>query len=240
MPAQAQRLGADMLEVIRTPETPLVLRRHARGREPIGPFPAVALAEDRAHALEFVVNRTGLGRPRVGPLLVGIVNDENVAVRFLVLLNDVTLARVGAIAARIDGHHIDAWFAFDDPLRELPARAAGGGDAEAMTFVEPKVLRTPGRSHQGAAPPRRAAAGVPGRLRTGSCRTNPGHRRQIARARPPHRAPVSSPCALRADSTTDPIRAARRVRGRRFGGRLSTPATRRKRCIDARRGWRAR
>src|SRR5882757_2068729 len=126
-----------MLEVIRTPETPFVFGRDARGSEPVGAFPAIALAEDSAHAREFVVHRTGLGGARIGALFVRIVNDEDVPVGFLVLLNDVTLPGIRTVAARIDGHHVDARLALDDPLRQLPAGAAGRGDAEAVTLVEP-------------------------------------------------------------------------------------------------------
>src|SRR5262249_14122726 len=38
----------------------------------------------------------------------------------------------------------DAGLAFDDPLGELPARTARGGDAEAVSFVEPHVADAPG------------------------------------------------------------------------------------------------
>src|ERR1700734_73464 len=121
VPAQIHGFAADVLEIIRAAETPFVLGLDAGRREPVGTLPAVALAEHRTHALELVVDRTGLGRPRIRPLLVGEMNHEDVAVGLLVLLNDVALARVGTVAARIDRHHVDARLALADPLAPLPA-----------------------------------------------------------------------------------------------------------------------
>ena len=147
---QIQRLATHVRKIIGAAEAPLVSGRDARGREPIGAFPAVALPEHGAHAGELVVDRTGLGRARIGPLLVRKVDDEDVAVSFLVLLNDVALAGVGAVAARVDRHHVDAGLAVDDPLSQLPAGAAGGGDAEAVALIEPEVAHTPGGADQRA------------------------------------------------------------------------------------------
>jgi hypothetical protein len=65
------------------------------------------------------------------------MNDEDVAIRFLVLLHHVALAGVGPITARIDRHHVDAGLALGYPLGQLPAGTAGRGDAEAVALVEP-------------------------------------------------------------------------------------------------------
>ena len=79
------------------------------------------------------------------------MNDEDVPVGFFVLFNDVTLAGIGTIASRIDGHHVDARLTLDDPLRELPAGAAGRSNAEAVALVEPEIPSAPGGTDQWAA-----------------------------------------------------------------------------------------
>ena len=61
------------------------------------------------------------------------------------------MRRVGAEAARIDAEHVDRRLALDDPLGELPAGAAGGGDAEAVALVEPEIPQAPGRADDRAA-----------------------------------------------------------------------------------------
>ena len=149
--AQHAAFVADVLEIVAAPETPDIAPLHARRREPVGTFPPIALAEDRAHALQPVVDGTRLRGTRILAFLVRVVNREDVAVGFLVLRDDVAAARVGPEAARVDGEHVDARLAFDDPLRELPARTAGGRDAEAVALVEPEVAHFPGRPYQRAA-----------------------------------------------------------------------------------------
>ncbi len=149
--AQAPALVADVLEIVGAAKAPVVLRLDARRREPVGALPAVALAEYRTHALELVVHRAGLERPRILALLVRKVNREDVAIGLLVLLHHVALAGVRPEAPRIDGEHVDARLALDDPFRELPARAAGGGDAEAVPFVQPEIAHAPGRADHRAA-----------------------------------------------------------------------------------------
>ena len=89
----------------------------------------------------------------VGALLVREVHGEDVAVGLLVLLHRVALAGIGAVAARIHRQHVDARFAFGDPLGQLPARAARGGDAEAVPLVQPHVV------HAGGGPDERTAIG---------------------------------------------------------------------------------
>ena len=78
-------------------------------------------------------------RPRRGALLVGIVDGEDLGVGLLVLLDEIARLRVGAEAARIDAEHVDRRLALDDPFGELPAGAAGRGDAERMALVQPEV-----------------------------------------------------------------------------------------------------
>src|SRR5665213_151951 len=131
------RFIAHMLEVIRAAEAPQILRQDARRREPVGPFPAVALPEHRTHACQLVVYRTGLRRARIGALLIRIVNDEYIAIRFLVLLHDVALAGVRTKTPRVRRHHVDAGLTLDYPLGQLPSGTAGSRDAETMTLVEP-------------------------------------------------------------------------------------------------------
>jgi hypothetical protein len=79
------------------------------------------------------------------------VDDEHVAVGFFILFDDIALAGVRAEAARVHRQHVDPRLALDDPLGELPAGAAGGGDAEAVALVEPYVAQPPGGSDERAA-----------------------------------------------------------------------------------------
>jgi hypothetical protein len=73
------------------------------------------------------------------------------AIRFLVLRDREALSGVAAKAARVDGQHVDAGLALDDPLGELPAGAARRRDAEAVSFVDPHVAQPPCRTDHGAA-----------------------------------------------------------------------------------------
>ena len=140
-----------MREVVRAPKAPAVLCFDARRREPIGALPAVALTEYGTHAGKLVIDRRSLRRSRVGAFLIRIVDDEHVTVGFLVLRDHVALARVRAVAPGVDGGHVDAGLAFDDPFRQLPTRAAGCRDAEAVTLVEPEIFRAPGGTDERAA-----------------------------------------------------------------------------------------
>ena len=142
---------ADVREVVGAPEAPLVARLDARRGEPVGALPAVALAPHRAPGAQLVVHRARLGGTPVGALLVGEVHGEDVAVGLLVLLHHVALGGVGAVAARVDRQHVDPGLTLGDPLGELPARAAGGGDPEAVALVQPHVLHPPGGADQRAA-----------------------------------------------------------------------------------------
>ena len=87
----------------------------------------------------------GLGGPRRRALLVRIVDDEDVGVGLLVLGPGVVLVGIGAEAARVHRQHVDGGLAVDDPAGELPAGAAGGGDAEAEAFRQPEVRQPVGR-----------------------------------------------------------------------------------------------
>ena len=149
--AHGAALVADMLEIVRAPEAPDILRLDPVGREPVRPFPAVALSEDGARRRQFVVARAGLGRARGRTFLVGIVDDEDVLVGLLVLGLGVVLVGVGPEAAGIDVHHVDPGLALDDPFGELPAGTAGRRDAEAMPFIDPEVPQAVGRTDHGAA-----------------------------------------------------------------------------------------
>ena len=84
-------------------------------------------------------------------LFVRVMDREDVAVRFFVLRDKVTLARVTAEATRIDRQHVDAGLAFDDPFGQLPAGTTRGRDAEAVAFVDPDVPDAPRRPDQRAA-----------------------------------------------------------------------------------------
>ena len=119
-------------------------------REPVRPLPAVLLAEHGAERLHAVVAGRGLQRPRRGALLVRVVGREDVGVGLLVLDLEIALRRVGAEAARVDAQHVDRGLALDDPFGELPAGAAGRGDAEAewpsfsQKFLRPQAGPTIG------------------------------------------------------------------------------------------------
>ena len=87
----------------------------------------------------------GLGGPRRRALLVRVVDDEDVGVGLLVLGPGVVLVGIGAEAARVHRQHVDGGLAVGDPAGELPAGAAGGGDAEAEAFRQPEVRQPVGR-----------------------------------------------------------------------------------------------
>ena len=72
-------------------------------------------------------------------------------VGLLVLGLEVGLGRVVAEAAGVDPQHVDRGLALGDPLGELPAGAAGRGDAEAVALVQPEVAKAPGRADDRAA-----------------------------------------------------------------------------------------
>src|SRR5206468_2058044 len=60
IPPHTLHLIANVLEIIGTAKTPLVHGRCTRRGEPIGPLPAIALAEHRTHPGELVVDWAGL------------------------------------------------------------------------------------------------------------------------------------------------------------------------------------
>src|SRR5207244_11077442 len=109
---------APRLEEIGPPKAVFVLGRLALGGEPVGPLPAIFLAEHGAELLLAVVARRGLGRPRPGPFLERVMQDEDVLVGLLVLDLGVALVGISAEAARVDVPGIDLGIALDDPLRQ--------------------------------------------------------------------------------------------------------------------------
>ncbi len=156
--------GADEGEIVGAPKTPFFARPLAglrrrmvlvqehvglrevgvaeavvEGREEIRPLPAIGRAEHRAERLHPVVTRRLPQRPRGDALLVGIVNGEDLGIGLLVLLDEIARLRISAEAPRIDSQHVDGRLPVDHPFRELPACAAGGGDAERMALVEPEI-----------------------------------------------------------------------------------------------------
>ncbi len=149
--AQFPALVADVRKIIAAPEAPHVAPLHAGRREPVGTLPAIALAEDRAHAFELVVDRAGLRRPRIRAFLVREMGGEDVAIGLLILGREVAAARIGPKAPGIDRQHVNPGFALDDPFGQLPAGAAGRRDSEAVAFVEPQIPHTPAGPDQGAA-----------------------------------------------------------------------------------------
>ena len=74
------------------------------------------------------------------------MHGEDIGVGLLVLHFEIAARRVRPEAPRIDAHHVDGGLAFDDPFGQLPAGAAGRGDAEGMAFIEPDILEIPGRA----------------------------------------------------------------------------------------------
>ncbi len=98
-----------------------------------------------------VVAGRGAERPAGRALLVRVVDDEDVGVGLLVLGLEIGLGRVVAEAARLDAQHVDRGLAFDDPFGQLPAGAAGRGDAEAVALVQPEIAQPPGRADDRAA-----------------------------------------------------------------------------------------
>ena len=144
--ADVAAFGADVFEPSRSPERPVIFPGNTGRCEPVRSLPAELLAEhapQRAHPL---VARCHAMRACRRPLLVRVVDGEDVGVGLFVLGLEVGGRRIVAEPARLDAEHVDCRLAFDDPLRELPARATCGGDAEAVALVEPEVPLPPGRT----------------------------------------------------------------------------------------------
>ena len=87
------------------------------------------------------------------------MHREDLGIGLLILFNQKAPAGIIAKAAWIDAHHVDRRLAIDNPMRQLPTRAACGSDPKTMAFVEPKVFESPCRSDY-----RRAV----GRIRNGA------------------------------------------------------------------------
>ena len=117
-----------------------LFERVALRREPVRPLPAVNGAEHGARSSSANSRASGATDAR-DTLLVGVMHGEDLGVGLLVFLPEIPGLRVGAKAARIDAEHVDRRLAFHDPLGELPAGAAGRGDAERVPFIEPEVAK---------------------------------------------------------------------------------------------------
>ena len=126
----------------------MILARRARRREPVGALPAELLAKDGAQGAQPVVARRGAVRAAGRAFLVRIMHREDVGVRLLVFRPQVGAGGVGPEAARIHVQHVDGRLALHDPLRKLPAGAAGGGDAERLPLVQPEVGQAPSGADQ--------------------------------------------------------------------------------------------
>ena len=129
----------------------MVLLRHAVGSEPVGPLPAELLAEHGAHFHQAPITGSSLQGAGRRPLLIRVMDDEHVGIGLFVLFDQVVPADVIPETARLHPQHIDAGFSLYDPFRQLPAGAAGSGDAEAVALVEPEISQAPGRTHDGVA-----------------------------------------------------------------------------------------
>src|SRR5262245_2335663 len=73
------------------------------------------------------------------------MNCEDVGIGFLILGAQIAGCRIGAEAARVDTHHVDGWFALDDPVGELPPGSTGSGDPKTVALVEPEIGKVPRR-----------------------------------------------------------------------------------------------
>ena len=87
------------------------------------------------------------------------MHREDLGIGLLILFNQKAPAGIIAKAAWVDAHHVDRRLAIDNPMRQLPTRAACGSDPKTVAFVEPKVFEPPCRSDY-----RRAV----GRIRNGA------------------------------------------------------------------------
>ena len=168
--------GPNMFKIVRAAEAPLFADRlavhlfgmvfvedHVRlievrlgqgiafRREPVGTLPAIDRAKDRAQSLHPIIAGRAAQTARGGALFIGIVRGKDLGIGLFVLFSQIALTGIGAKAARIDTHHVDGRLAINDPMRQLPACAARSGDAEAVAFIEPEVLQTPGWTDNGAA-----------------------------------------------------------------------------------------
>ena len=146
--ARAPAFLADRAEPVGAPEAPLVARRNAGRRKPVGPLPPVALPEHGSGLFVAAMDGAGLGRARRRALLVGIVDGEDVAVGLLVLFDCVALVRVGAEPAGVHGDQVYRRFPAIHPFREEATGPAGRGDAEAEALGEPEVPEAVCRADQ--------------------------------------------------------------------------------------------
>ena len=114
-------------------------------RKPVGALPAVNPAENRAEFFHALVAGRGFQRRGGGAFFVGKMRGEHISVGLLVFFAQISARGVGPEAARIHAHHVHGRLAVHDPLGELPAGAAGRGDAETVPLVQPEIFQAPGR-----------------------------------------------------------------------------------------------
>src|SRR6056297_1787049 len=113
----------------------------------VRPLPAVDLAELRAGGLLTVVGGSGAQGAAGLALLVGVVEDVDVGVGFLVLARGIFGRHPRAVAAGVERAHVDLGLALDHEVGEILSRPAGGGDAEGEALGEPHVAQS-GRGAQ--------------------------------------------------------------------------------------------
>ena len=111
-------------------------------------FPAVHLAELRAHLLLAVIGGGGAQGAAGFAFLVRVVQDEDVVVAFLVLAGGVFGGHPAAEALGVEGGHVDLGLALGHQLGKVVAGAARCGDAEGEALRQPHVAQAGGRADQ--------------------------------------------------------------------------------------------
>ena len=99
-------------------------------RKIIRSFPSVDLAELRTSCFHPFIAGSCSQRSASFALLVGVVQDVNMAVAFLVFSTGILNCHPIAVSLRIKRGHIDFGFALHHHLSKVMARSASGSDSE--------------------------------------------------------------------------------------------------------------